>query len=67
MTIIDMTIPGMRKRVAVIAGIARIKMELHGLTSRTSTLKAMQGWGFKSKRKKSMLAEILAWHEENRA
>jgi hypothetical protein len=62
---IDMAQPGMRKKVAVLTAIHRLRIEIKtGLGSSMSTLKAMQGWGFSSKRKASMLAELEAWMAE---
>ena len=65
-TFIDMTQPGMRKRLAVISAIGRLDIEMHGMKYRTSTLKAMQAWGFTSKRKAAMLTELKQWLEEDK-
>jgi len=62
-TFIDMSNLQNRKRVIVIAAKYALSLEVIGLNSRSSPLKRMQqpDMGFKSKRKKPMLAEITAW------
>jgi len=66
MTVIDMTQPGMRKKLAVLTAIHRLRIEIKtGMGFTMSTLKAMQGWGFTSKRKASMLAELEGWQKDN--
>jgi len=67
MAIIDMTIEGNRKRVAVLVAIGRLRVETETkLKFRgRSTLQAMQSWGFVSKRKVAMLAELKAWLAED--
>ena len=67
MTVIDMTDPVIRKRVVVLIAISRLRMEIRGITVRgPAVLPAMrQYWGFTSKTKKAMLAELEAWKEVN--
>ena len=64
-TVIDMSDLVIRKRVVVTVAIARLKLELKGITFKGPTvLRAMREyWGFKSRTKKAMLAELEAWKE----
>jgi hypothetical protein len=64
---IDMSNPVIRKRVVVLTAIARLKLELKGLKVRgPAVLPAMREyWGFTSRTKKAMLAELEAWKEVN--
>ena len=67
MTVIDMTNLATRKRVVVLLAIYRLKLEIRGIKVRgPAVLPAMrQYWGFTSKTKKAMLAELEAWKEVN--
>ena len=64
---IDMSDLVIRKKVVVVIAISRLKLELKGLRVRgPAVLPAMREyWGFTSKTKKKMLAELEAWKEAN--
>ena len=64
---IDMSDLVVRKKVVVVIAISRLKLELKGLRVRgPAVLPAMREyWGFTSKTKKKMLAELEAWKEAN--
>ena len=65
--VIDMSDLVIRKKVVVVIAISRLKLELKGLKVRgPAVLPAMREyWGFTSKTKKKMLAELEAWKEAN--
>ena len=64
---IDMSNLVIRKKVVVVIAISRLRLELKGLKVRgPAVLPAMREyWGFTSKTKKKMLAELEAWKEAN--
>ena len=64
---IDMRDLVIRKKVVVVIAISRLRLELKGLRVRgPAVLPAMREyWGFTSKTKKKMLAELEAWKEAN--
>jgi hypothetical protein len=65
--VIDMSDLVIRKKVVVVIAISRLRLELKGLKVRgPAVLPAMREyWGFTSKTKKKMLAELEAWKEAN--
>ena len=65
--VIDMSDLVIRKKVVVVIAISRLRLELKGLRVRgPAVLPAMREyWGFTSKTKKKMLAELEAWKEAN--
>ena len=65
--VIDMSDLVIRKKVVVVIAISRLRLELKGLRVRgPAVLPAMREyWGFTSRTKKAMLAELEAWKEAN--